>query len=178
MLKRSKDHLPSFVVLVAGGGSGENNVNVELAMSVPEDKTKVATNLGDDIFIQRKLENTVDLQSIYAAIYAGNLDLGDWAQCHFNSQCRNGCCSNRYSHDGVDKCTPLNGGYNADICNPGGGSPRIGNFAPQVLNAVMTAAAIFTQTMEGLSALLLEASNLIKVASKGGVMLEKGTSSI
>jgi len=32
--------------------------------------------------------------------------LGDWNFCTTNSQCRNGCCSNRYSNDGRMKCTP------------------------------------------------------------------------
>ena len=32
--------------------------------------------------------------------------LGDWAFCTTNSECRNGCCSNRYSNDGRMKCTP------------------------------------------------------------------------
>jgi mannan endo-1,4-beta-mannosidase len=42
--------------------------------------------------------------------------LGDWAQCSRNSQCRNGCCSGRYS-GGVLKCTPLSGGvFNPSIC--------------------------------------------------------------
>ena len=36
----------------------------------------------------------------------GSGSLGDWNFCTTNSQCRNGCCSNRYSDDGRMKCTP------------------------------------------------------------------------
>jgi hypothetical protein len=90
----------------AGGGSGENNVNVEMATIVKESGVEQTTNAasyyGDEEGMnhdQRKLQT-----------------LGDWAICYSNNACRNGCCSNHYSHDGKYKCTPLNGGFNADIC--------------------------------------------------------------
>ena len=34
---------------------------------------------------------------------------GDWECCSSSSQCRNGCCSSRYSNDGKLKCTPVGG---------------------------------------------------------------------
>jgi hypothetical protein len=34
---------------------------------------------------------------------------GDWEFCSSSSQCRNGCCSSRYSNDGKLKCTPVGG---------------------------------------------------------------------
>ena len=52
----------------------------------------------------------------------GTGTLGDWAQCSSNSQCRNGCCSGVYS-GGVNKCTPLSGGFNPNICMAGTGTP-------------------------------------------------------
>ena len=34
---------------------------------------------------------------------------GDWEFCSSSSQCRNGCCSSRYSDDSKLKCTPVGG---------------------------------------------------------------------
>ena len=51
----------------------------------------------------------------------GSTQLGDWALCSSSSQCKNGCCSSKYSGDGKTKCTPLTGGFNAAICLPNGG---------------------------------------------------------
>jgi hypothetical protein len=41
---------------------------------------------------------------------------GDWELCGSSRECRNGCCSSRYSNDGRLKCTPLSGGFRPDIC--------------------------------------------------------------
>jgi len=46
----------------------------------------------------------------------GLQSIGDWEQCSSSSQCSNGCCSNVFSDDGAYKCTPLDGGFNPDIC--------------------------------------------------------------
>lgn len=58
-------------------------------------------------------------------------NLGDWEFCSSSSQCRNGCCSSRYSDDGKLKCTPLNGGFRSDICvsGSGSGSSQLGDWA-------------------------------------------------
>ncbi len=42
--------------------------------------------------------------------------LGDWEFCTAHAQCANGCCSRQYSDDQKLKCTPLNGGFNPNIC--------------------------------------------------------------
>lgn len=42
--------------------------------------------------------------------------LGDWDLCSASDECDNGCCSNFYSDDGRFKCTPLEGGYQSDLC--------------------------------------------------------------
>ena len=41
--------------------------------------------------------------------------LGDWALCSASDQCINGCCSIVYS-EGILKCTPLENGFQSDIC--------------------------------------------------------------
>ena len=51
--------------------------------------------------------------------------LGDWALCSASDQCINGCCSSMYSHDNLLKCTPLDNGFQSDICiswTSGGGT--------------------------------------------------------
>jgi hypothetical protein len=60
---------------------------------------------------------------------AGGSGLGDWAFCSSNSQCSNGCCSSKYSNDGKTKCTPLSGGFNANICTGAGGGSTGGGTA-------------------------------------------------
>jgi hypothetical protein len=47
---------------------------------------------------------------------------GDWQLCSKSSECANGCCSGQYS-GGTLKCTPLNGGYNSNICVGGSTNP-------------------------------------------------------
>lgn len=42
--------------------------------------------------------------------------LGEWDFCTASSQCTNGCCSSKFSDDGKLKCTPLDGGFQSDIC--------------------------------------------------------------
>ena len=42
--------------------------------------------------------------------------LGDWELCSVSSECTNGCCSSQYSDDGQLKCTPLDGGFDSNIC--------------------------------------------------------------
>lgn len=39
----------------------------------------------------------------------------DWSMCSQSQECTNGCCSGEYS-DGVLKCTPLDNGYDPNIC--------------------------------------------------------------
>ena len=39
--------------------------------------------------------------------------IGNWQFCKRSSECNNGCCSSRYSHDGNLKCTPV-GGFKPD----------------------------------------------------------------
>ena len=42
---------------------------------------------------------------------------GDWEFCSKNNECKNGCCSRKYSDDGMLKCTPLTGdGFLPDTC--------------------------------------------------------------
>ena len=49
--------------------------------------------------------------------------LEDWAFCSSSSQCRNGCCSSRYSDDGKLKCTPVGGFKPHEGCITGEGGP-------------------------------------------------------
>ncbi len=83
------------------------------------------------------------------------LGLTDWTQCSTSSQCNNGCCSGKYSN-GVNKCTPLNGGFRADICivapapaptppTTTSGNLEIGHSAQPALNAAMDAAVAPTR---------------------------------
>jgi hypothetical protein len=45
------------------------------------------------------------------------------ADCSSSDQCQDGCCSGVESN-GVAKCTPIEGGYNSDICIPSGSNGR------------------------------------------------------
>jgi hypothetical protein len=45
------------------------------------------------------------------------------ADCSSSDQCQDGCCSSVESN-GVAKCTPVEGGYNSDICIPSGSNGR------------------------------------------------------
>ena len=71
-----------------------------------EDESTVGTNATRGL-----LRGITDQRSLQG--------LGDWQFCSSSSQCRNGCCSSKYSNDGKLKCTPLSGGYNAAICVSG-----------------------------------------------------------
>ena len=125
-----------------GVGSGENNVNVELAIEEEDIETTTyvdTSSYGDDDGIdlhERELRNPfgaaiatlgLQLQGIFGGSDGGGAgSLKDYLVCNTNSQCKNGCCSNHYSNDGRLKCTPLNGGFNAAICNAGGSAGGIG----------------------------------------------------
>jgi hypothetical protein len=106
-----------------GGGSGENNANVEMAIVKEggvEQMTNAASYYGDEKGMNH---NGQQLQTL-----GDWAQFGDWAQCGRNNECMSQCCSNHNS-GGVYKCTPLNGGFNADICNPEAGSKFGGDWA-------------------------------------------------
>lgn len=86
---------------------------------------------GAELAMENELAADVDESAATALIQQGDvvdedvqrrrLGLTDWTMCSASSQCNNGCCSGTYS-GGVLKCTPLNGGYRADLCVGGSGS--------------------------------------------------------
>lgn len=67
---------------------------------------------------QNKMRFAAGMITVALFFFADNVrgqQLGDWQLCSTSSQCQNGCCSSKYSN-GVLKCTPLTGGFNAAIC--------------------------------------------------------------
>lgn len=80
-----------------GGGAIVDAATIDVDESAPTDLIQKVDNGDEGEDVQRRL------------------GLTDWTQCSTSSQCNNGCCSGKYS-GGVNKCTPLSGGFRADIC--------------------------------------------------------------